>query len=605
MTYRRPVTLKHSPSWSSQTTEFSPASSNDHLEKQDDNESDQSHTYFSHSQQPIVAVGRNGSFKLKHQPSFSTPFATIPEQPYHAQAYRNSGAFSAANYPTRVPSTIFRTLYPLVSLARTRVDCGFTMGQLFLLVLYAVLLGYASFYRSNPFTDPVRTGWVATSQLPLVIALGTKNNVIGAMLSVSYEKINYLHRFAGRAMFFAINVHALGYIYKWLLSGTFSETAMRPSVIYGWVALVAVDMLALFSTSYMRRRFYGMFIFTHIVGVLALFVGCYLHKPSMIPYTLAAIALYSLDRLIRLFKTRLATATLAPVQGLNTTRISIPSIQGGWRAGQHVRVKVLSGAMGVFGWAETHAFTIASVAEWEGLVLMCKNSGNWTGGLMGLAGRGCGETGKMEGKVRVLVEGPYGGPGNTTFSSFSAALFIAGGSGISFALSSVSSLLALENLGRSRVKAIDLVWIVQDASSLLSLLPELEKLAQDAAGCTTLLRVELFYTRASPDSSGGYVGTPGKLPTAMRKIEGYFHPSIFITPGKPSVSRIVERAVDRAVAMGNTKNEEGGGVNKGMVVGVCGPTRLADGVVRAVDGVQWERKVGVGGVEVFEECFSM
>lgn len=111
MTYRRPVTLKHSPSWSSQTTEFSPASSNDHLEKQDDNESDQSHTYFSHSQQPIVAVGRNGSFKLKHQPSFSTPFATIPEQPYHAQAYRNSGAFSAANYPTRVPSTIFRTLY--------------------------------------------------------------------------------------------------------------------------------------------------------------------------------------------------------------------------------------------------------------------------------------------------------------------------------------------------------------------------------------------------------------------------------------------------------------------------------------------------------------
>lgn len=294
--------------------------------------------------------------------------------------------------------------------------------------------------------------------------------------------------------------------------------------------------------------------------------------------------------------------------------------------------------MGVFGWAETHAFTIASVAECdssdprkqmgrvdgggEGLVLMCKNSGNWTGGLMGLAGRGCGETGKMEGKVRVLVEGPYGaslsvsffvshrvlimnwvtgGPGNTTFSSFSAALFIAGGSGISFALSSVSSLLALENLGRSRVKAIDLVWIVQDASSLLSLLPELEKLAQDAAGCTTLLRVELFYTRASPDSSGGYVGTPGKLPTAMRKIEGYFHPSIFITPGKPSVSRIVERAVDRAVAMGNTKNEEGGGVNKGMVVGVCGPTRLADGVVRAVDGVQWERKVGVGGVEVFEE----
>ena len=89
----------------------------------------------------------------------------------------------------------------------------------------------------------------------------------------------------------------------------------------------------------------------------------------------------------------------------------------GWRAGQHVRLRVMSGEMGLFGWAVAHPFTIASTCEGEngqGLVLLVKKVGGWTTNLYAAAQ----QTGYhgMENamgynsarEMNVIVEGPYG-----------------------------------------------------------------------------------------------------------------------------------------------------------------------------------------------------
>ena len=55
-----------------------------------------------------------------------------------------------------------------------------------------------------------------------------------------------------------------------------------------------------------------------------------------------------------------------------------------------------------------------------------------------------------------------GGPGYTVYASYSAALFICGGSGISFGLSTVQELVQRDIEGRSRVKFVELIWVVQD-----------------------------------------------------------------------------------------------------------------------------------------------
>ena len=126
--------------------------------------------------------------------------------------------------------------------------------------------------------------------------------------------------------------------------------------------------------------------------------------------------------------------------------------------------------MGVIGWSEAHPFTIANDSgSEEGMVLICKKAGDWTGKLYGMAlESGYGEVGRGTGNdVKIMVEGPYGGPGLTVYASFSAALFICGGSGITFALSAIQELVKADvgAPGSSRVKHIELVWSVRDPGS--------------------------------------------------------------------------------------------------------------------------------------------
>lgn len=129
-----------------------------------------------------------------------------------------------------------------------------------------------------------------------------------------------------------------------------------------------------------------------------------------IPYVIAASVVYGLDHIIRAIKTHFTTATLQTVPELGLTRIDIPSVTSGWRPGQHVRLRILSTAMGLWRMAEVHPFTIASATNTEeGLVLMCKNTGGWTERLYMIAQTTASdEQGPGGRKVKVVVEGPYG-----------------------------------------------------------------------------------------------------------------------------------------------------------------------------------------------------
>jgi predicted ferric reductase len=63
----------------------------------------------------------------------------------------------------------------------------------------------------------------------------------------------------------------------------------------------------------------------------------------------------------------------------------------------------------------------------------------------------------------VLLEGPYGGLGHVMMDRFSGAVFITGGSGITFALACIQELLQKDPADQSNVKVIELVWCVQTA----------------------------------------------------------------------------------------------------------------------------------------------
>jgi len=254
---------------------------------------------------------------------------------------------------------------------------------------------------------------------------------------------------------------------------------------------------------------------------------------------------------------------------------------------------VLSSGMGWLGWAENHPLTIASVSHTEeGLVLMCKKTGKWTNKLYDMAvASGYGEAGKgTGGNVKVMLEGPYGGPGHSVYESYSAAVFVCGGSGISFGLSAVQDLVQKDIEAASRVKVIELIWSIQDPASLVPLIPLFSSIIQQRA--FTTINISVFYTRA----------TPG----VVRISKDYLLPGLSLNPGRPRIGKVLDSVISRTVSLGSGAKDSD--ALSGVIVGACGPVGLGDEVSQAIGQVDSGRMKAVGGVELHEEwvfCFLL
>ena len=107
------------------------------------------------------------------------------------QRVTEKGAPVTLRYPPHVGSCnmLFR---PILTLLRLRISPGFSIAQSLIFLIHLICLVYATFYKSNIFTDQTRTGWVVTSQLPFLFLLAQKNNVLGILLGCGYEKVTYL-----------------------------------------------------------------------------------------------------------------------------------------------------------------------------------------------------------------------------------------------------------------------------------------------------------------------------------------------------------------------------------------------------------------------------
>ncbi|KAI6044551.1 hypothetical protein EDC04DRAFT_2889625 [Pisolithus marmoratus] len=526
----------------------------------------------SHSDGEKSAIDIGGSSE-----GCNATFKTLPALP--TQTLRNTASSPPFGGQQSVHVPMFSSLvHPVTGILSCPVHEDYTVGHVLLMAGYTSMVFYCGFYKSNPFSYPSRAGRVVASQIPFVYVFASKNNVVGALVGLGYEKLNYLHRLVGRLVVIGANVHALGYVFKWSIAGKLSTELARPFIRWGLVALVCFDLLGMGSTQFVRSKSYNFFIITHLLGSFVfLFAACY-HRPACAPYVAVACVFYGLDHLIRLAKTRITAATLFPIPELGLTRVEIPSLNSGWRAGQHIRLRVLSTGMGLFGLTEVHPFTIANAERTEeGMVLMCKKTGRWTTKVYELsAATKHGEQGREVGKnVRVMVEGPYGGIGNTVMSSYSGALFVIGGSGITFALSAVQELVRSEN--DSNVRVIDIVWGIRNVASLAPIIPLFTSLLEH--NTLARLRVSVFYTRA--------------LMSSPRDM--YLPPGVTLTPGRFDAAICLDAVV--------TSTQSEGGAT-GVFVGVCGPSALArdvEGVVRTFDP---HRQKMVGGIELHNEVFG-
>ncbi|KAF8625150.1 hypothetical protein AX15_005535, partial [Amanita polypyramis BW_CC] len=528
------------------------------------------------------------------------------------------------SYPPHVPA------YPaflrrLVSLFNLSYVSGYSNIQVFIMLAYFAVLLFPLLHRSNPLTDMKRSGWIAASQLPFLFLFATKNNMLGWLLGIGYQNFNYLHQYLGKLIVLAANLHAIGYFYEWSFNGTFATRIAETRNIWGMIALICVDLIFIFSTSFWRTKAYNVFLTTHFLGYIIAIPAVYQHYPQTLPFIIALAATYGLDHVLRLFKTRFVTATIRPIPSLSSTRVEIPMLNSGWRPGQHVRLRILTMSLGRLGWMESHPFTIASapvnsrrhgraVGE-EGLILMCKKTGGWTGRLFDMAKKSAYiEAGAVGGAdigktVMVMVEGPYSGPGHAIYASYSGVVMVIGGSGITFALSVLQDLVQKDLQAQCRAKFIELIWMVQNPDALTPLLPLFTALVESCAA----LSISVHYTRAhvpmfnKQTDAGKAKDRRGRVPSNNSEQLFPMIPQglpIRLNAGRPGqagLAKVVENAIAQTVSIGSggSDREDERGIN-GVLVGVCGPAGLGKDVNAAVNSIDVARKNQAGGVEVHE-----
>ncbi|OJT05986.1 Ferric/cupric reductase transmembrane component 2 [Trametes pubescens] len=390
-----------------------------------------------------------------------------------------------------------------------------------------------------------RAGAIGASQLPLVTALGTKNNPIAYITGISYDKLNYIHRMTARVVFVILWIHGGA---KWFIR-------------IGLTALVALTVLILVSLRPIRAQVYEVFYFTHFLMVLIFLLGGYFHTNFERSgfYIWPCFLIWGLDRAIRLARlvfynhlyfgfSKTAKRLDASVELLSPHFVRLhlqrpPHFR--WTPGQTAFLTM----PGVSGFPlEAHPFTIASVdaryqlngvssptvgdAEkagppsgsdatpyWKELVFLINVREGFTKRLAQIAQAG--------GKVKVLVDGPYGFSPNLDHDD--TVVLVAGGSGVSFSLSTFLGVLSHVQNGKSRCRKLVFIWSIREASHIEWVSKALTE-ALELAPAGLDISIRLFVTSGS---------TPGLVPADSWNEDDSVHSSEGTATGKSRPSSLL------------------------------------------------------------------
>lgn len=137
---------------------------------------------------------------------------------------------------------------------------GLTTGQIIIVATYAAGVLVCTLQGADLGYNANRPGFLALAQLIPVVLLSTKNNPLGLLLGLGYEKLNWAHRWAGRLLWLCATLHMAMWTDQYRRTGQLRVLKSEQNV-YGIAAYTLLCCLAVFSVRPVRRRFYEVFWF--------------------------------------------------------------------------------------------------------------------------------------------------------------------------------------------------------------------------------------------------------------------------------------------------------------------------------------------------------
>lgn len=467
-----------------------------------------------------------------------------------------------------------------------------------------------------------RAGWASVTQIPFIFLLSCKFNPITLLIGISYERFNWLHRWAARTIFLTVIVHWSFFFTEWSLAGYVKvELEMMSMVKYGFGAWAVIGWMILSGFGFFRQLSYEFFVAQHICAAATLLWLLYVHVPIYARYHVyMAMGFVALDWIARVFwvvwqNTHIRDRVRGGAPGYSArfeslpgdmVRIVIDDTAFTWKAGQHVYISIPR-----VGPLELHPFTIANAChrfqngQRSPLTLFAKARPGFSRRLLKAAT----SADNHERILRIFLSGPWGSPPD--IYHYESLVLVACSSGASFVVPLVQELVNRRNC----VRNTSLHWIIRSEGHLSWYERELLALVEAARCVQIRLQISVHVTQwstaaADPtaergkstdesiravdlssalDSSSRHLSSPenGELPTTAA--------SLTVNHGdRPSVESMIRPVVEDA--SGET------------AVVVCGGVSVTAQARTFVAALSDERAVhkgsGAQGIYLFTETYG-
>lgn len=340
----------------------------------------------------------------------------------------------------------------------------------------------------------LRSGYLCVAQLPLLIALSTKKNIIAMLTCTSHERIIVFHRLVALAMLVTATLHMGYFLREWLYYDVWKSQWQEMGISmlqWGFAAWGIMIFILVTSLPPIRARFYELWICVHIMSMIALIAMVYMHlDPPYKGWIYATIAIWGSDRVWR-FASRVylnidlrrgshqAQAIVEAMTG-NVTKVTVKNFSLRRFSGQYAYLSLYSLGM------NSHPFTIVSLPDSPNLVFMMKAKNGLTHLLHKKASS---QLPPFIGSYMCSIEGPYGGS-HTALQAFDTVILIAGGIGATFMISLLNNIV--RNPGCCRRARV--IWAVKSASDLTWFSEELALCTRLARQNNLSLAIEIYVT---------------------------------------------------------------------------------------------------------------
>ncbi|KAK4544571.1 hypothetical protein LTR36_004143 [Oleoguttula mirabilis] len=480
-----------------------------------------------------------------------------------------------------------------------------------------------------------RAAWVSVAQIPFIYLLSCKFNVFSLATGISYERLNWLHRWAARTVFLTAIVHWSFFVREWWLADFVQlEIQMMPMVKYGFGAFAVISWMVFSGFGFFRAMNYELFVAQHLCAAAVLLWLLFSHVPTYAQYNVwMSIGFVALDWGMRIVlgvlrNTHLLAGRFSHAPGYETdleclpgdiVRLTIRNADFSWRPGQHAYL-----SMPRLRPFEMHPFTIANATHQSldggqrPLTMLIKAHSGFSKSLHQAASRGCSNSHVY----RAFLSGPYGMPPN--FLHYETVVLVACGSGASFTTPLLEEIVSKQGC----VRQVTLHWIMRSEEHFEWFSERLTSLVEIARRSRMVLQVVVHVTRSAihssqvpptgcvrsakddtlvvavhPESDGGSTASSlaavedEKTPLSreQRNHRGHQHTSMVMARGsRPTVEAMVRPSVE--TALGET------------AVVVCGGLAITAQARTFVASFSNERAVhkgtGAQGIFLFTETYG-